>query len=242
MKQVKNAKNLPLQVRKKINNILTKKKVAINTGGEEESKKENEYIKMLYKISPLFVSASSWLIINIDHERPKFADPKVQVKSPKKKCQIRLSLTDWAPADQGGNQWRNYYNRDLNMKQEFFDGKNSHFMLQKDCHSKREIASLTKIMTWYTVLRLIDKFKLNKATELVCVSKEASSVIGTTAELKESDLLSVWDLLHGMMLPSGNDAAHALAEHFGELLLRDTKHTTRTLFYSSDLTKRMYNN
>lgn len=94
MKQVKNAKNLPLQVRKKINNILTKKKVAINTGGEEESKKENEYMKMLYKISPLFVSASSWLIINIDHERPKFTDPKVQVKSPKKKCQIRLSLTD----------------------------------------------------------------------------------------------------------------------------------------------------
>lgn len=107
------------------------------------------------------------------------------------------------------------------MKQTFYDGEKHQFMLQKDCHSKREIASLTKIMTCYTVLSLIDKFKLNKTTELVSVSKEASSVIGTSAELKENDLLSVWDLLHGLMLPSGNDAAHALAEHFGDLLLRN---------------------
>lgn len=27
--------------------------------------------------------------------------------------------------------------------------------------------------------------------------------------------MSVYDLLHGLMLPSGNDAAIALAEHFG---------------------------
>lgn len=119
------------------------------------------------------------------------------------------------------------------MKQIFNDGKRNHFMLQKDWHSRREIASLTKIMTWYTVLKLIDKFKLNKSTELVSVSKEATGVIGTSAELKENDLLSVWDLLHALMLPSGNDAAHALAEHFGEILLRCGKQTTKTLFYSN---------
>ena len=31
-------------------------------------------------------------------------------------------------------------------------------------------------------------------------------------------MLSVWDLLHGLMLPSGNDAATTLAEHFGQYL------------------------
>jgi D-alanyl-D-alanine carboxypeptidase len=30
--------------------------------------------------------------------------------------------------------------------------------------------------------------------------------------------LTVWDLLHGLMLPSGNDAAITLAEHFGQYL------------------------
>lgn len=77
-------------------------------------------------------------------------------------------------------------------------------------------------MTCYTVLNLIEKYHLNKTTELVTVSKDASTVIGTSAELKENDLLSVWDLMHGLMLPSGNDAAHALAEHFGELIIRKT--------------------
>ena len=28
----------------------------------------------------------------------------------------------------------------------------------------------------------------------------------------------MWDLLHGLMLPSGNDAATVLAEHFGQYL------------------------
>ena len=50
------------------------------------------------------------------------------------------------------------------------------------------------------------------------MSKTASSVGGTSAKLKTGDVLSVWDLLHGLMLPSGNDAATVLAEHFGQYL------------------------
>lgn len=40
-------------------------------------------------------------------------------------------------------------------------------------------------------------------------------MIGTSARLKYGDVLSIWDLLHGLMLPSGNDAAFSLAESFG---------------------------
>ena len=32
----------------------------------------------------------------------------------------------------------------------------------------------------------------------------------------------LWDLLHGLMLPSGNDAAHCLASYFGTILAKKT--------------------
>lgn len=41
---------------------------------------------------------------------------------------------------------------------------------------------------------------------------------GTTANLREGDILTIEQLLYGMMLPSGNDAAYALAEFFGRVL------------------------
>ena len=36
-------------------------------------------------------------------------------------------------------------------------------------------------------------------------------MVGTTAGLTYSDILTVYELLHALMLPSGNDAAVALA-------------------------------
>ena len=92
-------------------------------------------------------------------------------------------------------------------------------------------------MTLYTVLKLAQRFHVNMATELVKVSKEASKVIGTSAELCEGDQLTVWDLLHGLMLPSGNDASHALAEHFGNLLIKDAKANPKTLFFGASIAK-----
>jgi D-alanyl-D-alanine carboxypeptidase len=47
---------------------------------------------------------------------------------------------------------------------------------------RREIASLTKIMTCYVVLKLLERFKI-KDSELVEISGDAAGVIGTTAEL-----------------------------------------------------------
>lgn len=41
---------------------------------------------------------------------------------------------------------------------------------------------------------------------------------GTSANLRECDHLTVWDLLHGLMLPSGNDAGFLLADYFGRLI------------------------
>lgn len=84
---------------------------------------------------------------------------------------------------------------------------------------RREIASLTKIMTCYVVLELIKRYNLEEKKHYIQVSENASQITGTSAELRHGDLISVWDMLHGLMLPSGNDAATALAEHFGAMLI-----------------------
>jgi len=46
--------------------------------------------------------------------------------------------------------------------------------------------------------------------QIIKISKNASKTIGTTANLEDGDSINLWDLLHGLMLPSGNDAAIAI--------------------------------
>jgi len=41
---------------------------------------------------------------------------------------------------------------------------------------------------------------------------------GTSAKLSYSDVVTIYDLLHGLMLPSGNDAAIALGEWGGKII------------------------
>ena len=53
------------------------------------------------------------------------------------------------------------------------------------------------------------------AEDVVTVSAAAAGVGGTSAELKAGDRLTLTELLFGMMLPSGNDAATAIAEYVG---------------------------
>lgn len=48
----------------------------------------------------------------------------------------------------------------------------------------------------------------------------AADIRGTCANLQAGDVLTVDQLLYGLMLPSGNDAAFALAQYFGKLLYK----------------------
>lgn len=72
---------------------------------------------------------------------------------------------------------------------------------------KRKMASTTKIMT---ATIIIENFNLN---DTVIVSKKAAGTGGSRLGLKVNDKISVKDLLYGLMLCSGNDAAVALAEY-----------------------------
>ena len=81
----------------------------------------------------------------------------------------------------------------------------------------REMASLTKIMTCIIAIQESIRQKKN-FDEYIEVSVSAGNIDGTRAGLYANDSLKIWDLLHALMLPSGNDAALALAEYFGGLI------------------------
>lgn len=74
-------------------------------------------------------------------------------------------------------------------------------------------ASTVKIMTALIVLR--SRIPLQT---MVTVSPIAVSYRGSTAGLYVGERITVWNLLHGMMLPSGNDAAAQLAETVGHTI------------------------
>lgn len=76
----------------------------------------------------------------------------------------------------------------------------------KNMHERLPQASTTKIVT--AVLAL-EKLDLNKK---VRISKQAAAVGEASMGLRQGEILSVKDLLYGLLLQSGNDAAVALAE------------------------------
>ena len=99
-----------------------------------------------------------------------------------------------------------------------FDLKTNSLIVGRKENLRREVASLTKMMTFYTVQDLLGRFSLNPDTHQIKVTRAAAMTTGTTANLRAGDILTVTQLLYAMMLPSGNDAAYSLAEYFGEMI------------------------
>ena len=76
-------------------------------------------------------------------------------------------------------------------------------------------------MTSYLAFRIMKRFKINPKKTVIRVSKYASSITGTTANLKEGDVLTIYNLIHGVMLLSGNDDATSIAEYFAGIIKED---------------------
>ncbi len=90
-----------------------------------------------------------------------------------------------------------------------FDRNSKEVIYGKDENTKKKMASTTKIMTCIVVL------EKGELTDTVIVSKKAAGTGGSRVGLRTGDKATVQDLLYGLMLCSGNDAAVALAEHVG---------------------------
>ena len=89
------------------------------------------------------------------------------------------------------------------------DRSSNTILYGKNEKEKRKMASTTKIMT---ALVVIENANLD---DVVTISKKAAGTGGSRLGLKTNDQITVNNLLYGLMLCSGNDAAVALAEHVG---------------------------
>lgn len=87
------------------------------------------------------------------------------------------------------------------------DRKSNTVILGKNENQKKKMASTTKIMTCIVVI------ENSNLSDEVTISKKAAGTGGSRLGLKTGDKITVHDLLYGLMLCSGNDAAVALAEY-----------------------------
>ena len=94
--------------------------------------------------------------------------------------------------------------------------KNNTILYSKNQNEKLPMASTTKIITALTVIENCDN--LDKE---ITIPLKATLVEGSSIYLKEGEILTIRQLLYGLMLQSGNDAATALALEFGNGSVED---------------------
>ena len=88
-----------------------------------------------------------------------------------------------------------------------YDAQSETVLYDSNANERMKIASTTKIMTALVVLSKC------RTDEIVVIKPEYTGVEGSSMYLKAGEKLTVMDLLYGLLLSSGNDAAVALACH-----------------------------
>lgn len=89
------------------------------------------------------------------------------------------------------------------------DEASGRVLLQHNAETPLPMASTTKVMT---ALLALERGSLS---DRVTCSRNAFGVPGTSIYLSEGETLTLEEMLYGLMLASGNDAATAIAEHIG---------------------------
>lgn len=89
------------------------------------------------------------------------------------------------------------------------DTDNRRIIYEANSSEVRSVASISKIMT---ALLAIES---NKLDEIVTVGEEINAAYGSGVYIQVSEKLTLKDLVYGLMLRSGNDAALAIAHYVG---------------------------
>ncbi|MFC4022897.1 D-alanyl-D-alanine carboxypeptidase family protein [Oceanobacillus longus] len=82
-------------------------------------------------------------------------------------------------------------------------------LFEKNSNEQANIASITKIMT------AIIAIESGKMDDMAKTSRKAIYTEGSSIYLEQGEKMKLEDLVYGLMLRSGNDAAIAIAEHVG---------------------------
>lgn len=93
------------------------------------------------------------------------------------------------------------------------DGRTGDLLWGHEPDAARKAASTTKMMCAYVILELA-RHEPGVLEEMVTFSQLADDTPGSTADVRAGESLPVRQCLYGLLLPSGNDAGNALAEHF----------------------------
>jgi D-alanyl-D-alanine carboxypeptidase len=91
------------------------------------------------------------------------------------------------------------------------DADTGQVFAQKGANDQVAIASLTKV---FTAILAIESASLD--TEVTTQNADVFGSSSTTMGFGSGETFTLEELLYGMMLPSGNDAAHAIARHLGQ--------------------------
>lgn len=84
-------------------------------------------------------------------------------------------------------------------------------VFERNVFARMNPASTTKIMTSIIALKYADLNDSVTITDAVNISEPGSTMAG----VRPGDVIRLEDLLYGLMIPSGNDAANAIAVHVG---------------------------
>ena len=91
------------------------------------------------------------------------------------------------------------------------DAETGVLFVKENIDEELPVASITKLMTYLITRDAIEEGKLKKE-DLITISVNAAGEEGSSLDLVVGEKISVKDLLDGLMIVSGNDSAHALAE------------------------------
>lgn len=89
------------------------------------------------------------------------------------------------------------------------DMDSKRILYAKDIHYTQSVASISKIMT---AILAIEKKNVN---DIVIIGDEVLKAYGSGIYVKQGEKITLEDLLYGLMLRSGNDAAVAIANYAG---------------------------
>lgn len=92
------------------------------------------------------------------------------------------------------------------------DAASGNILIEENADERLPPASLTKLMTAYLATLDINRGQI-KESDLVRISEKAWRMGGSKMFIEVGNEVAVDDLLHGIIIQSGNDASVALAEH-----------------------------
>lgn len=95
------------------------------------------------------------------------------------------------------------------------DQDTARVLYAKNPDEKRPLASLSKMMTFLIAIEAINNKEVSPQ-DIIVVDKDIAKVRGSSYKLKEGEKVPLIELMKGLMIVSGNDAAVAISKHIGK--------------------------